>query len=264
MSLNTETPSASASAPADSQSLEDQLLDIQNEAKKNKVQLTPEIESYIREHLEAVQQKLANREEVTEDDMKFMQEVKLWVSLPEEWRVGYKSIEDMKKSREVNEMIQEASSREISPKQWFDLLQIAAVVSDLKKPFNEIFGYSTPEDEEKAWIDKTFEFPGSSQILTVGQLNLRESARLKSLPDNLSVKTNLNLSDCTSLTSLPSNLTVGGFLSLKNCVSLISLPDDLKVNRDLDLSKNLKKQVIDDAKRLKKEDKIKGEIRYRK
>ena len=76
-----ETSSASASAPADRPSLQDQLLDIQNEAKKNKVQLTPEIQAYIRENLEAVQNKLANREDVTEDDLRFIKKVRSWVKL---------------------------------------------------------------------------------------------------------------------------------------------------------------------------------------
>jgi len=62
-----------------SPSLQDQLLDIQDEAKKTKVQLTPEIESYIREHLEAVQQKLANNEPVYDEDLEFIKEARLMI-----------------------------------------------------------------------------------------------------------------------------------------------------------------------------------------
>jgi len=74
-----ETSSSSASAPANAQSILDQLADIKAEAEKNKVQLTPEVKQYIREHLEAVQQKLANREDVTEDDLEFIKTVRSWV-----------------------------------------------------------------------------------------------------------------------------------------------------------------------------------------
>jgi len=104
MQTNPETSSAFAQASADSSSLLDQLSEIQDEAKRNKVQLTPEVTQYIREHLEAVQQKLANREEVTEDDMKFMQDVRLWVDLPKHLREKYSSIQEMNQSNEVTEV----------------------------------------------------------------------------------------------------------------------------------------------------------------
>ena len=71
-----ETSSASANTPIDSQSLQDQLSEIQSEAKKNKVQLTPEVTQYIREHLEAVQQKLANGEQIYESDLEFIKEAR--------------------------------------------------------------------------------------------------------------------------------------------------------------------------------------------
>jgi len=261
MPYTPETSSAFAQASADSSSILDQISEIQDEAKKNKVQLTPEVKQYIREHLDAVRQKLANREEITEDDMKFMQDVRLWISLQEEMRRKYRSIEEMKQSSEVSEAVKEASARGISPKQWFDLLHIATVVTERIEIFNKVFGY--PEGQKIAWIDKTFEFPGNGRIKTVGQLKLSDYEDLTRLPDNLTVNTNLNLSDCISLTSLPSNLTVGGFLSLKNCTSLTHLPDGLSVRGDLDLTKNLKEQVIQDAKRLKKEGKIKGQIKFR-
>jgi len=229
-----------------SSSLQDRIAEIQNEAKKNKVQLTPEVHEYIREHLEAVQQKLAKNEQVYEEDLAFIKDVRLWVSLPEQLRKIYKNIEKMKQSANIKDIVQKASDRGISIKQLFDLRHIASA----KKRWQE-------------WIDETFTFPGGFRIETVGQLNLSVCASLTTLPDNLTVNTNLNLSDCISLTSLPSNLTVGGFLSLKNCTSLTDLPDDLNVRGDLDLTKNLKEQVIQDAKRLKKEGKIKGQIKFR-
>jgi len=67
--------------PEPPQSLEDQILDIQNEAKKNKVQLTPEIQKYIREHFEAIQRKLANGEPVYKEDLEFIKEARVWIKL---------------------------------------------------------------------------------------------------------------------------------------------------------------------------------------
>jgi len=347
-------------------SLQDQLLDIQNEAKKNKVQLTPEVEAYIREHLEAVQNKLANREEVMVDDMKFMQDVRLWVSLPEEWRGRYRGIEEAINSKEVqaalnrkinfNEAVIEAQKRKISFNQWLDLLHVAETIKKDKKWI-----------KEKEWIDETFRFPGFNRIETVedlevfkgtsltcipaglivhgflsligctsltslpadlevnGALNLSDCTSLTYLPINLKIHGNVHLNDCTSLTSppaglevkgyldlsgctsltfIPADLKVGGELSLENCSSLkflpaglkldgslvlvgctalTTLPTDLKINKnlyltgctflkslpaglevreDLYLSKNLHTLVKKDAKRLKKEGKIKGEIKY--
>jgi len=292
-----ETPSADT--------ILDQLSEIQDEAKKNKVQLTPEVQAYIREHFEAVQRKLANREEVTEDDMRFMQDVRLWVSLPEEWREKYKGIEEMMQSEEV----QDAKKRQITLKQWLDLLHVAKAAG-----------------KHKEWIDETFKFPGGGDIETFyylflsdctsltnlptglkvngpldlsrctsltflppklevngglmlegctslaslpiglrvsGGLHAYKCSSLKSLPDDLQVKMGLMLEECTSLISLPNNLKVKGDLVLFGCTSLTSLPAELEVEKNLDLSKNLNEQVKKDALRLKKEGKIKGEIKYK-
>jgi len=61
------------------QSILDQLSEIQSEAERNKVQLTPEVTQYIREHLEVVQQKLANGEPVYQEDLEFIKEARIWI-----------------------------------------------------------------------------------------------------------------------------------------------------------------------------------------
>jgi len=288
--------------PETPQSLLDQLSEIQDEAEKNKVELTPEIREYIRTHLEAVQQKLANREEVTEDDLKFIQDVRLWVSLPDNVRKLFTNIEKMNK-----EIANEVYKRGISPKQWFDLLHVAESAN-----------------QDKLWIDENFIFPGGGIIetefnleledcksltslptnLTVnGNLNLKGATALRSLPDNLKVNGSLRLNNCvhlvslpnslkvggaiildychsltlpdnlhvdgflglnycTSLTSLPNNLIVDESLWLAHCTSLTSLPSDLKVGKHLFLTNDLHEQVKKDAERLKKEGRIKGDVDY--
>jgi len=199
----------------------DQLSEIQDEAKKNKVQLTPEIQKYIRAHLEAVQQKLANREDVTEDDMKFMEDVRMWIILPEDLRLKYKNCEDAKNSEEVNTIIiqaknlnislheawMEGKKREVNAKQWLDLLHVAEA-----------------KGEKKEWIDETFRFSGGGRIEKDGDLNLSECKSLTTLPLGLEVNGGLNLAECRNLKNLPVGLKVAGDLDLLWCTSLSSLP----------------------------------------
>jgi len=243
--------------PETSQTLQDQLLDIQDEAKKNKVELIPEVQAYIREHLVAVQQKLVNREDVTEDDLKFIQDVRLWVSLPEDLRLKYNNASEAKNSKEAQMIISQAENlhvplheagaegkkRGINTKQWLDLLHVAEAAK-----------------KDKKWIDETFIFPGSGRIETERDLEIYGLKSLTHLPSGLHVGGDLDLSGCTSLTELPSGLHVGALLILSDCTSLTSLPEGLEVARDLILSSNLHEQVKKDAERLKNEGKIKDEI----
>ena len=76
-----ESPKTSSAPLLDTHTILDQLSEIQDEAKKNRVQLTPEIQKYIREHLEAVQQKLANGEQIYESDLEFIKEARVWIKL---------------------------------------------------------------------------------------------------------------------------------------------------------------------------------------
>ena len=52
------------------------LSDILGEAGKQKVKLTPEIDRYIRGHLQAAQEKLERGERLTEGDLAFMDEAR--------------------------------------------------------------------------------------------------------------------------------------------------------------------------------------------
>ena len=287
--------------PNTPQTLLDQLSEIQDEAKKNKVQLTPEVVQYIREHLEAVQKKLAKNESIYDEDLEFIKNVRFWINLPENVRQMFPAIEEMKKESE-----DEAMKRNITPKQWFDLLHVAKAAG-----------------KQKEWIDATFKFPGKCIIeaenlelkkcpithlpdnlkinndlnihdcnsltklpdnlqviksmfveyctslksvpnsLKVGwNLAFNNCKSLTFLPDNLNVNMVLNLNECTSLTFLPQNLNVKGYLYLIGCVSLASLPTNIMVYGSIILSKNVSEQVKKDAERLKQKGKIKGEINY--
>jgi len=209
--------------PETSSSILEQLSEIQDEAKKNKVQLTPEVEAYIREHLEAVQQKLANREEVTEDDMQFMQDVRLWVSLPDNLRQMFPTIEGMSK-----EISYETIKRHISPKQWLDLLHVASAVG-----------------KEKKWIDETFRFPGDGIIVTVDKyFNLAYCSSLISLPNKLRVIGDLDIGYSTSLTTLPHDLEVDGNLYISDELdekiinAVFRLKDEGKIKGEIEYHEN--------------------------
>ena len=268
-------------------SMQERMADLKETLKKEKVKLTPEVELYIQEHLRAVQDKLQNGEDVYEEDLAFIDEVKMWVGMPEEWRNKYVSIEEMKRAGYTRESSFEASKRGISIKQWLDLLHVAKA-----------------DGKSRKWIDETFTFPGGGKIEVERNLDLNLCTGLTTLPEGLEVGGGLYLSFCTGLTHLPEGLKVGGSLDLEACTSLTTLPEGLKVGKWLDLegctalitlpeglkvgwelhvngctgltslpeglevggnlvlSKNLHAQVKKDAKRLKKEGKIKGEIKY--
>ena len=97
--------------------------------------------------------------------------------------------------------------------------------------------------------------------LSVGKdLWLKGCTYLTSLPEGLTVGGGLGLEDCTSLKSLPENLKVGGNLICGGCSSLTSLPKKLKIKRNIYLTENLNKQVIEDAEKAKEEKRIKREV----
>jgi len=206
-----------------SQVIQDQLADLNETLEKEKVQLTPEVEEYVREHVRALQDKLQAGQDVYESDLEFIEKVKLWVWMPKEWREKYPNIDEMLKSEKMKDVTMlgayEASKRNISPKQWLDLLYIAESAGKSKK-----------------WIDETFKFPGEGKIHVEEDLSLMDCKSLTSLPERISFGGSLWLTSCKYLTSLPDDMTVKGSLYLASCDSLTSLPKGLKVGGELFLS----------------------------
>ena len=128
--------------PLTPKSLADQLSDIESEAKANKVELTPSVRQYTETHLHAVQEKLVNGEGITEEDLEFISEVRIWVGMAENMRVQYTSIESMLAEKP------EAEKRKISLKQWLDLLHVTEA-----------------KEEHRIWIEETFRFHNSDKPL---------------------------------------------------------------------------------------------------
>jgi hypothetical protein len=202
-----------------SQAALEQLADLNQTLEKEKVQLTPEVENYVREHIRAVQDKLQVGQDVYEKDLEFIPNVNLWVLMPKEWREKHPSIEDILKDKEIIDIWPEISKRHISVTQWQDLLHMAEASGN-----------------EKEWIDKTFQFPGGGKIKVEKDLELGGSTELKKLPEGLKVGGDLSLWGCTGLTELPKGLDVGCNFDLVRCTSLTSLPDQLEVKGYLELS----------------------------
>ena len=240
------------------------LLDTLKTAEKAKVKLTPEIEQEIREHLAEAQARAERGEPMTQEMAEFMENVRLWVEMPEGWREKLRTVKDMKNDDEWREI----KKCHISVRQWLDLLRMAE---------------AKEEKDEKGWIHENFQFPGEGKIRLVTNLDFRHLSNLKglpeglevveflfldnstgliSLPEGLSVGMEMSLNGCTGLTGLPEGLKVGGSLFLNGCTGLTHLPEGLSVGNNLFLAENLSKQVKKDAEKLKKEGKIRGNIEY--
>jgi hypothetical protein len=245
-----------------SQAALEQLADLNQTLEKEKVQLTPEVEKYVRNHVRAVQDKLQAGKDVYENELEFIPIVKMWMKMPKEWREKYPSIEDMTKSEELLE----SNKRHISIKQWCDLMHVAEV-----------------KGKKKDWIDKTFTFENGKikteedisdffrqsslrllpdKLEIKGHLDLRGCRELTLLPEEFKVTGYLDIRNCEKLKSLPNGLRVGSYLWLRGCLQLTSLPEDLIIGGDLFVSLGLREQVLKDAEKLKSEGKIGGEIIY--
>jgi len=224
------------------------LLDTLKTAEKAKVKLTLEIEQEIREHLAEAQARAERGEPMTQEMVEFMENVRLWVGMPEEWREKLRTVEVMRKDPEIIRAPTEAKQRHISVQQWLDLLHLNNVISEK----------SGKKHHEKTWINTVFQFLGGREIFIAGSLDLsfcknlnrlpeglkvgeilelRGCTGLKSLPERLEVGENLDLEECTWLTELSETLKLGGSLHLDRCTSLTSLPNSLKLIRGvLDLT----------------------------
>jgi len=218
----------------------EQLADLNETLKKEKVKLTPEVERYVTDHVRAVQDKLQAGEEVYEEDLAFVEEVKVWASMSEERRVQYPDIRELLKTKEYAE----AKKRGISIDQWSDLIRMAEEMG-----------------ETEEWIDIFFVFPGHGRIRSDGGLWLEGESKIRALPSKLEVEGYLNLDGCTELAALPEGLKVSGDLNIMSCSGLTKLPNDLVVTEDIILSSRLNAEVRNDALRLKREGKIGGEVK---
>ena len=256
--------------PEKSSAEQNLLSDILNEGGKPKVKLTPEIEKEIRKHLAEAQARAERGEPMTQEMKEVMENVRLWVGMPEAWRNRLRTVEEMTKYPLIIKAPEEAKQRHISVRQWLDLLHMAQARAERGK---------------KRWIDQTFLFPGGGKI-DAKSLDLGKCTGLTILPEGLVVREmlylgkctglqknkdkllplllekvkegeigglnlwgwplgdgdfpkglkvveGLELVDCTGLTSLPEGLEVGWVLNLRGCTGLTSLPEGLKVGGNL-------------------------------
>ena len=204
--------------------LADQNLfsDILGEAGRQKIKLTPEITEEIREHLAEAQARAERGEPMTREMAEFMENVRLWVGMPEWWReenpkLTNESVLEMNRLV-TDEVREEAKKRDISVGQWLDLLH----VSEAQKDKNVTRGCGA-----------SFQFPGKGKIKAEWGLILSRWQSLLRLPEGLEVGKNLELVDCTNFTHLPKGLRVDGELNLSGCTNLTELPEGLKVEKNI-------------------------------
>ncbi len=99
--------------------LADQLADLQETMQREKVELTPEVEAYLKENVEKIQGKLMNGEPVYPRDMKFIEEIKVWIEneiMIRKLKVRFES--EMHLHEEVEWAKVEASLRENPKALW--------------------------------------------------------------------------------------------------------------------------------------------------
>ena len=182
-------------------SLTDQLADIKETLEREKIKLTPEAEEYIATHLRIVQDKIADKQDITEGDLAFIGKVKTWIFLAEEWRDRYKSIEEMDSS----DKMKSAQERGLKLQQWLDLSHMAE-----------------SKGEDQNWIDETFTFSGG-KIICEGNLRIYDNEHITKLPENLHINRHLYCYNSPNLIELPNNLHVKGCALFDGCTSLTTL-----------------------------------------
>ncbi len=211
-------------------SLTDQLADIKEALEKEKIKLTPEVEEYIKTHLHTIQDKIADKKDITKGDLAFIGKVKTWILMPEEWREKYPTIHDLEASGEMDNMqnaIWEANKRQISIQQWLDMNRmIDAVAAD-----PNLSMYTTD-------IDKLFEFK-DGRIITINGRNdiveIVDTDRFVRMPENFTIDGDLVIKNCHSFAALPKGLIVNGDITIENCSSFTTFPEGIVVQKDIQI-----------------------------
>jgi hypothetical protein len=212
------------------------LNDIIDISEREQVPLTPEVEEYLFEGLDKMVEKIQNGEDVREDDMEFLGDIKAWLQSTEGMR------------------------EHLTLRQCRQLLKMAEELHEGKKWIDETFEFENGKIICKGDLDlRNTPITSLPDNLSVGGYLDLENTPIKSLPDNLSVEGDLDLRN-TPMTSLPDNLSVGEDLFLQN-TQIESLPDNLSVGGGLVLSQNAPDSLKEDAWRLKREGKI-DDIEY--
>ncbi len=200
--------------------LSDQLADLQETMQREKVELTPEVEAYLKESVEKVQGKLINGEPVYPKDMEFIEWFKIWIDFGGEYSIK-DTIDRTPQKEQLKLLAQQAG-------------------------------------KDDKWIDENFEIEGSFIVFKGFELDLSGCKEITKLPERLKVEGGMDLSDCTGLrqlpkvlivehtldmqgctglTSLTGKLVVKGALGFRKCINLTQLSDDLEIGSHLNLNR---------------------------
>lgn len=198
--------------PITAKDIQDQLRDITEMAEHGDVKLSPEVSEYLHQWMDVILRKLEKRIDVSKKDMRFLENVKTWMKMPEKLRISNSDINEMIKP----EKIEFEKRKCLTLQQWEDLLNMAEILES---------------EGAREWIDENCTFRNG--IIEITKNLYLNDTSITSLPEGLHVEGNLDLRN-TPITSLPEGLHVGGYLDLKN-TPIKSLPSGLKVGRDLSL-----------------------------
>jgi len=225
-----------------------QLADLTEQMQREQVKLTPEISAYLKEKVEAVQNKLLNGKPIYPKDMEFVGKIKLWLILPESIRLEYPTIELMVECKEIKEwkgylekeMI-DGLKRFINPKQWeavknmleywYEDLEKGLSLIDFRFEFRKGRIIAKPDldlDHETAVSNHLPPLKSLPDNLEIGSLKIAAYEHLKKLPKNLKVKI-LEINSWENLISLPEGLQVSEKLVIAGCPNFAGLPDKLEV-----------------------------------
>jgi hypothetical protein len=209
------------------QSFEERIAGFEKEIADKKIKFPPDIFNYIQDNILALQRILHEGRMPTEKEMEFMDHVRLWLSLQEEDRKTYTSIEAMIKYGGKD--IIQCAKRGISFSQWFDL---GSMLSSI-----QIDSFDTTSLSLLEKIDATFKFPGNGVIRHESTLNLNMRNKLGRLPDGLDIEDDFNMEQSPFIAKLPKRLKVGGGFAANDCRALYEIPDDISIGMSVILNR---------------------------
>jgi len=254
------------------QEIASQLDGLTETMQREQVKLTPEISAYLKEKVEAVQNKLMQGETVFEKDLEFINKVKLWLMLPEDLRKKFQTMEEMESDEEIKEYtkddVKQAQKYSINLRQWAGVKNLAEFYyGDLKEGLKnidkfleftngKIIGKLGHLDLE---VGHTYAQPPLKLLpdnFEIGSINILSYQHLKKFPPNLQVKW-LTIASWPQLNLLPEDLKVFNKLIVRACENFKELPENLNLEEKLELvncdgvtefPENLSSKILDIAK----------------
>ena len=212
-----------------SQDINREISDITEMAEREQVKLTSEVRQYLHDGMGKALDKAESG--VTIEDMQFLEDVKDWMTMPEDWRNKYPNIETMKNSKEYGYF----ESNNISMKrlaelylmtfqmaqgiEWLEFVDLMIVINKngsiiwhdsghAMATYNNDMIKKSPEDIRAT----NFGFHNCKSLVEVG--------------GDIHVGENIEFADCPSLVIINKKLKAKT-IKFQNCDNLEDLPEDM-------------------------------------